>query len=603
MDDALRILTECLSTQPGVYLFRDASGQILYIGKAKNLRNRVRSYFQEARVFDAKTEALRRQVASIEHIVTDNEVEAFILESNLVKKNKPIFNIHLKDDKSFLYIKLTTNEPYPRIVLTRRLKKDGAMYFGPYVPAALAKKTVKLINRHFQLRTCDIEVDGTLPRPCLEYDMKRCLGPCVSGLCAPEEYQAAVRDVILMLQGKNEALIERLRQKMLAASESEQYEIAAFYRDRIRLIEQLAEKQKMRLQQSDDLDVFAYYKEGTRLALELFTIRGGRIIGKREFYWEDVTYFEPSEFLKEALQQYYQSHDFVPREIHLSAPIQDRELFEQWLTQRCGRKVTLLTPQRGQKQDLVQLVENNAKIAFESRFRILRPGRQALLEELQRLLELESLPSRIECFDISNIQGAETVASMVVCVDGLMKKNEYRKFRVRTVTGPDDFAAIGEVVERRYRRLQNESRPLPDLVIIDGGKGQLQAALEALHRLGLKGLPVASIAKREELLFVPGRPDPIVLPKTSPVLHLVQQIRDESHRFAVSYHRRRRSMRDMASLLDEVRGIGPKRRKRLLRNFGSLKRIEEASLAELVPFVGEKVALQIRAYFERSSSS
>lgn len=599
MDESLQTKLDNLTTGPGVYLFRDQAGRILYIGKARNLRSRVRSYFQPGRPYDLKTETLRAQIADLEHFITDNEVEAFILESNLVKRNKPLFNIQLKDDKSFLYIKLTTNEDYPRILLTRRLKKDGAMYFGPYVPASLAKNTVKLINRHFQLRTCDIEIDGNLPRPCLEYDMKRCLGPCVAGLCTKEAYDAAVRDVVLMLQGKNEALLDRLREKMLAASDQERFEIAAFYRDRIQLIEHLAEKQKMRLQQSEDLDVFAYYKEGTRLALELFAIRGGRIIGKNEFYWEDLVYFEPSEFLKEALQQYYAGNDFVPAEIHLSAPIQDSDLFEEWLSARRGRRVRVLTPQRGVKQELVELVEANARIAFESRFRILKPSRDALLQALQTTLALQAPPERIEAFDISNLQGSETVASMVVCINGLMTKSEYRKFRVHGMTSPDDFAAMRQVVGRRYRRLLQEERGLPDLVLIDGGKGQLQAARDALAELGLANLPVASLAKREEWLFVPDRSDPIVLPRTSPVLHLVQQIRDESHRFAVSYHRKRRSLRDITSMLEQIPGIGPKRKKRLLRNFGSLKRIEEASLAELIPFVGESVGGKIRQYFEK----
>lgn len=601
MDESLQTKLDNLTTGPGVYLFRDRAGRILYIGKARNLRSRVRSYFQPGRPYDLKTETLRAQIADLEHFITDNEVEAFILESNLVKRNKPLFNIQLKDDKSFLYIKLTTNEDYPRILLTRRLKKDGAMYFGPYVPASLAKNTVKLINRHFQLRTCDIEIDGNLPRPCLEYDMKRCLGPCVAGLCTKDAYDAAVRDVILMLQGKNEALVERLREKMQAASDQERFEIAAFYRDRIQLIEHLSEKQKMRLQQSEDLDVFAYYKEGTRLALELFAIRGGRIIGKNEFYWEDLVYFEPSEFLKEALQQYYAGNDFVPTEIHVSAPIQDSGLFEEWLSARRGRRVRVLTPRRGVKQDLVELVEANARIAFESRFRILKPSRDALLQALQTTLALEAPPERIEAFDISNLQGSETVASMVVCINGLMTKSEYRKFGIRGMTGPDDFAAMRQVVGRRYGRLLQEDRPLPDLVLIDGGKGQLQAARDALAELGLSNLPVASLAKREEWLFVPDRSDPIVLPRTSPVLHLVQQIRDESHRFAVSYHRKRRSLRDITSMLEQIPGIGPKRKKRLLRNFGSLKRIEEASLAELIPFVGESVGGKIRDYFERQT--
>ncbi len=595
MDSPLEAKLEILPAQSGVYLFKGARGRVLYIGKAKNLRNRVRSYFQTSRLLDHKTEVLKSRIRDLDYVVTDTEVEALILESSLVKRKKPVFNVKLKDDKAFLHIKLTINEPYPRVLLTRRIVDDGARYFGPYLPASLARNTVKIINRHFLLRTCDIVIDGKLERPCLEYHIKRCLGPCVDGLCTRQEYQQAVQDVILLLEGKNEELSARLRDNMAAAAGRQHYEAAAFYRDRMRMVQELAERQKMFMRGLDDVDVFAYHRRGHQLALQLFTLRHGKVVGKREFFWEDLEYFDPAPFLQGALQQYYLTAGFVPAEIHLPMEIEDQELISRWLTEKSGRsrKVRFQVPRRGEKHDLLLLVEENARLAFDIRFRVV-DSREGVLERLQDELGLSSLPRRIEGFDVSNIQGAETVASMVACQDGRMLKREYRKFKIRGVSGPDDFASVYEAVYRRYRRLLQEGANLPDLVLIDGGKGQLHSAYQAFSKLGIEETALVSLAKREELIFVKGQEDAIALERSNPVLQLLQEIRDEAHRFAVSYHRKRRSLRDFGSELDQIPGIGAKRKKRLLSNFGSVARIRRASERELVPFVGPKLARTLK---------
>ena len=595
---------DSIPDRPGVYLFKDSNQTVIYIGKAKSLKHRVRSYFQLSRGLDRKTEVLKKHIQDLDYILTDNELEALFLESNLVKEQKPKFNVNLKDDKAFLHIKLTVNEPYPRVLLTRRVLKDGALYFGPVLPASLARNTIKIINRHFLLRTCTLEIDGNLDRPCLEYHIKRCWGPCVQGLCTQQEYARSVKDVVLFLEGKNKELMRNLSAKMMQASDRQHYEAAAFFRDRIGMLRDLTEKQKAIQSGKDDVDVFAYYREGGRLALQLFTLRGGKIVGKREFYWEDLDFFQPSQFLGAALQQYYLTAGFIPRQIYLPVEIENQELLSQWLSQKLsehgkGRRVRIVVPQKGKKHDLLLLVERNAKIAFETRFKLLKSNKQEVLENLQKELDLAENPQRIEAFDVSNIQGAESVASMVVCQGGVMKKDQYRKFKIKTVKGPDDVLSIYEVVHRRYRRLLAEEAPLPDLILIDGGKGQLHSAYQALSKLGIEDVPLASIAKREEVIFVQGKESPLVLPHTSSVLQLVQEIRDEAHRVAVTYHRKRRSLRDFHSELDQIPGVGEKRKKRLLRNFGSLARIRQASVEELVPFVGEKLARVIRKKLKR----
>ena len=587
-----------LPDQCGVYLFRDTRQNIIYIGKGKNLRQRVRSYFQISHSTDRKTEVLKQHIWDLEFIVTDTEVEALILESTLVRKHKPKFNVNLKDDKSFLLIKLTINETFPKVLLTRRKIRDGALYFGPFLPASLARNTIKIINRHFLLRTCDLEIDGTLDRPCLEYYIKRCLGPCVRGLCSQNQYDRAVKDVILLLEGKVNELIRNLTDQMLSKSKKQQYEAAAFYRDRIGMVRELKEKQKMILNRPTDIDIFAYYREGSRLALQLFTMRKARIVGKREFYWEDLNYFHPARFLRAALQQYYLTSEFVPAEIYLPTESAEQDLIRSWLNEHQSfqkrKKVRILVPKRGHKYDLLLLVERNAKIAFERRFKISTRPKFKILEELQNRLNLAELPDRIEGFDVSNIQGNETVASMVTCVNGRMEKSNYRKYRIKTVSGPDDFSSIFEVVRRRYRRLVDEKKDLPKLVLIDGGKGQLHSAYQALSEIGIEETPLISLAKREEHIFVQGQEDPVILERNSPVLHLVQEIRDEAHRFAVSYHRKRRSLRDFSSDLDQIPGIGEKRKKRLLSNFGSVSRIRQATTEELTPFLGKKLASLVK---------
>jgi excinuclease ABC subunit C len=590
----------------GVYLYKDATGKTIYIGKAKNLRSRVRSYFQ-SRPFDRKTDALVGNIADVEFIVTDNEVEALILEATLTKKHKPRYNVNLKDDKSYPHLKLTINEPFPKVVITRRIQKDGALYFGPFLPASLARKTIDLINRTFQLRTCDIEIDGKAPRPCLEYHIKRCLGPCVKGLCTLEQYQEAVRDVRLLLEGRNKELADALEKRMVECSDQLRYEMAAKYRDLRRTVIKLSEQQKMATSPERDVDIFGYYREGPRLALQLFTMREGHIVGRREFFWEDLPgdEFDPASFLSEVLAQYY-STDYVPKEIHVPVDFEDRELLEKALTKSRGRRVKVLYSQRGEKRDLIDLAEKNAKLAFEQRFRVLKPDMKLVLEELQETLELPRFPARIESFDISHIQGAENVAGMVVSDNGKMNRSEYRKFRIRNVEGANDVASMHEAVSRRYSRLLKEGKPLPDLIMIDGGKAQLNAAAEAMRELDLDALPLVGIVKppfrhnEVAYLLVKGREDEaIYLDSHSLILRLLQMIRDETHRFAVTYHRKRRELRDFTSELTAIPGVGAKRKGRLLRHFGSIQRIARATVSELSPFVGRKTAEEIADHFER----
>lgn len=587
-----------LPIEPGCYVYRDAKNKVLYVGKAKSLRSRVRQYFQSSRFHDIKTNDLVARVADVELFVTDNEIEALALESNLIKRFKPPFNVLLKDDKQYPHIKIT-NEIAPRAIIARKIFKDGAQYFGPFLPVSLAHQTLELVNKNFMLRTCTMEINGKADRPCLEYHIRRCLGPCVKTLCTMEQYDEAVEDVRLLLEGSTADLEASLKERMLRSSDEMQYERAARYRDQIKTIERLREQQKMLKISSEDVDIFGYHREGRQLALSLFTMRSGKIVGKREFYWEDITDpFDPSAFIEGALKQYYTSGDYAPGEVYVPVEFEDQELLEEFLSKQRERRVHIFSPQRGVKRDLIDLVEKNARLNFDQRFRVQRPDMTKVLQELQDVLELPEPPARIESYDISNIQGAENVASMVVCEDGVMKKSDYRKFKIRSVEGQaDDFQSMYEVVGRRYSRLLKEEKPLPNLVLIDGGKGQLKAAAKALHELGLEALPTAAIAKKEELLFLKGREEPIRIDHHSPVIHLIQMIRDETHRFAVTYHRKRREMRDLRSELTDIPGIGPKLRTRLLRNFGSLKRVSEATVAELTPFVGPRQANRIVQHF------
>lgn len=599
-----------LPTAAGIYIHKNSAGKILYVGKAKNLRNRVRSYFQASRNLDWKTQQLVRQIADFEFIVVDSEVEALVLESNLIKKHKPRFNVMLKDDKQYPHLKLT-NEPFPKVVLTRRVVKDGSSYYGPFLPVTLARKTLNLINRTFQLRTCDIEIDGRLPRPCLEYHLKRCLGPCVKGLCTQKEYEEAARDVKLLLEGKNKELAEQLEQRMWRFAEEDKYELAAKFRDLHRTVLQLADQQKMAITADTDIDIFGFYRENQRLALQLFTMREGRIVGRREFFWEDLPEddsFDASEFLGDVLLQYY-STDFVPLEIHVPQDFEDRQPLEQLLTERRGRRVKILDPKRGRKKDLITLVEKNAQIAFEQRFRVLKPDSEKVLGELQEILELSYFPERIESFDISNISGAENVAGIAVFENGKPARSFYRRFIIKTVEGSNDVASMNEAVLRRYRRMMEEGGRLPELVFIDGGKGQLGAVAAAMRELDLEQIMLVGLVKppkrHNEIshLLVHGRENrPIPFDRNSLAFRLILQIREETHKTAVEFHRKRREKRDFTSELSAIPGIGEKRKMRLLKNFGSIERIAKASLAELRPFIGEKAASAVVEHFDRQRS-
>lgn len=594
-----------LPTASGIYLHKNEAGKIIYVGKAKNLRSRVRQYFQSSRNMDPKTRQLVRFIADFEFIVVDNEVEALVLESNLIKKHKPRFNVLLKDDKSYPHLKLT-NEPFPKVVVTRRIVRDGSNYYGPFLPTSLARKTLNLVNRAFQLRTCEIEINGKLPRPCLEYHLKRCLGPCVKGLCTQEEYLEAAADVKILLEGRNKELAKTLEQRMWQYSGEGKYELAAKYRDLHRTVLALSETQKMATTAERDVDIIGFYREKQRLALQLFTMREGRIVGRREFFWEDLPEddtFQATEFLREVLLQYY-STDYVPLEIHVPQDFDDRAILEQLLTERRGRKVRILDPKRGKNRHLVTLVETNAKIAFEQRFRVLKADSQKVLEELQELLELAYFPKRIESFDISNISGAENVAGIVVFENGKPARANFRRFIIKTVEGANDFASMHEAVFRRYRRMLDEQKSLPGLIFIDGGKGQLSAAAAAMQSLDLEQIMLVGLVKPPKQhnqishLLVHGREDqPIPFDRNSLAFRLILQIREETHKTAIEFHRKRREKRDFSSELSEIPGVGEKRKMKLLREFGSIERIAKAEAFELKPFVGARTAIEIYTHF------
>jgi excinuclease ABC subunit C len=609
-----------LPTSPGVYLYKNAEGQIIYVGKANNLRSRVRSYFLEGKLADAKTGTLLREAVDLDYVVVDNEKEALALENNLIKQKKPRYNILLRDDKTYPYIKLTIGERYPRVFPTRRLRKDGSLYFGPYFPTSLAYRLVDLIHRHFLIPSCKLDLNRYYPRPCLQYYIGRCLGPCVEGLTTPERYAEAVQDVKLFLEGRGADLTRSLQQRMTAAAAREQYELAAKYRDLISTVDLLEQKQRIAAVEGDDADVFGYHYENEMLAVNLFHMRGGKIVDKREFFWEDlppqqvqdrellgaaasggvIGGFEPGEFFSSLLKQVYLDQQYVPHTIYVPVDFEDRPTLEEVLSEGQKRHVQIHVPQRGEKRSLVDLVGQNAKQAFDQRFRVMKPAAKAIQEALQDALMLPELPTRIECFDISHIQGAETVASMVVWEDGQMKKSDYRKFIIKGVDGVDDFASMREVVTRRYKRVQEDKQKMPSVVLIDGGIGQLHAAAQALEALGVVNQPLASIAKREEIIYIQGQEDePIVLDRHSPVLHLVQLVRDEAHRFAVTFHRKRRQMRDRKTELLDIPGIGERTTKRLLQHFGSLQAVREADAAALASVVSRSQADAILRHFRK----
>jgi excinuclease ABC subunit C len=667
MDLLAKIRT--IPTEAGVYLYKNAEGEVIYVGKAKNLRSRVSSYFHEGRWEDAKTGTLVREAVDVDYIVVANNKEALALENNLIKQRKPRFNILLRDDKTYPYVKLTQGEKWPRVYVTRRLRKDGSVYFGPYFPANLAYRIVDLIHRNFLIPSCKVDLTRLHARPCLQYYIRRCLGPCVQDLTTPEMYQEAVRDVKMFLEGRPTDLAKSLRTRMEVAAGEQEYERAARYRDLISTVEQLQERQRMAAAEGDDADVFGYHYENGMLAVNLFHMRGGKMVDRREFFWEDLPefaaaepiatdpittepletaaigcpgelgspaalaeragdpegkpsraavnldgplrpslheQFHPGEFFSALLKQLYIGQPYVPRNLYVPVDFEDREELEDLLSEQSAgtaarnARVHIVVPQRGEKRSLIDLAGNNAKQSYDQRFRVLKPNARRIQEELQEVVGLPELPKRIECFDISHIQGAETVASMVVWEDGKMKKSDYRKFIIRTVQGVDDFASMREVVTRRYKRLQEEQKALPSLVLIDGGLGQLHAAAEALESIEVINQPLAAIAKREEILYVYGQEkDPIALDHHSPVLHLIQMIRDEAHRFAVTFHRKRRQMRDRATELLDIPGVGSNTTRRLLEHFGSVQAVKQADTAALSAVVTRMQAEAIRNHFNK----
>jgi excinuclease ABC subunit C len=600
-----------LPEQPGVYLWGNAAGDTIYVGKARSLRDRVRSYLG-AFGMSPRHDALLEEIARLEVIVTDSVMEALALENNLIKQRTPKFNILLRDDKNYPYLQLTTSEPFPRVLVARSVEKGDDFFAGPFLPAKLARRTMTLSHRLFGIRSCNEVITGRRARPCLEHDIGRCIAPCVVEVCSAERYGEAVASTRLLLEGRNDELITTLRGRMAAAAEGERFEEAAQLRDAMRTVQTLRDRQqKVATAQLGDRDVFGLKVGASGGAIQVFAMRGGRVVERVELATDAAALGSEGEVLQAALSQFYELR-VPPSEINLPIEIEDSEAMEEWLSARAERRVRILVPQRGDKRALVELASRNADLSYRTRFNEITAAHFDALETLREVLALPALPRRIECFDISTIQGSETVASMVVCEDGRMKKSEYRKFRVRGpggqgargqgaegASGPDDFAAMREVVQRRYRSRLEAGGPFPDLILIDGGKGQLSAAYEGLEAIGLGNLVAVGIAKKEELLFVRDRPDPIVLDEHDPALLLVQRIRDEAHRFAVTFHRKARSMRDLRSELDAVPGIGARRRKALLTAFGSLAGVRRATREELASVVGDKAAGAVIDHFAR----
>jgi len=588
---------------PGVYLYKDGSDKVIYVGKAKSLRARVRSYFNEDRLAEAKTGTLISEARDLDYILVDNEKEALALENNLIKQYQPRYNVLLRDDKTYPYIKIT-NEKHPRVFVTRRLKKDGATYFGPYFPGNLAHRLVHFIHRNFLVPSCKVDLNRYHPKPCLRYHIHLSRGPCVEGLTTPDLYAQAVRQVRLFLEGRHSVLAADLRARMEAASQEMRFEEAAGLRDLLSTVEELDQRQKMAAASGDDVDIFGYYAEPPLVAVNLFHLRNGQIVDRREFFWEDQEEFEAPEFFSSLLLQIYLEQQYVPSIIHVPVEFEDAEVMEELLREKKNRKIEIHTPQRGQKKAMLNLAQTNAKHSFDARFRVLKPSSAAIQEAVQEALNLPEPPRRIECFDISHVQGTDKVASMVVWEDGRMKKADYRKFIIRTVQGNDDFASMREVVGRRYGRLQEEGTPMPGLVLIDGGLGQLHAAADALEWIGIINQPLASIAKREEIIYVLGQEaDPIVLDRFSPILHLIQTIRDEAHRFAVTFHRTRRNARTLTSELDEIPGIGEITVRKLLKDFGSSALVRQASEEDLAKRVGKAAARKVRAHYDQPATA
>ncbi|MBM4165880.1 MAG: excinuclease ABC subunit C [Ignavibacteria bacterium] len=664
MNEALKLKLESIPTNPGVYQYKDAEGKVIYVGKAKNLRNRVRSYFQSSKNLDAKTKVLVSKISDVELIVTDNEIESLILEQNLIKKFKPRYNIMLKDDKSYPFI-VVTKEPYPRIFVTRRIFRDGSKYFGPYTDVKNMRESLKLIREIFKVRSCNYFLDAEVVRKrkvrlCLDYHIKKCDGPCEE-LISELQYNAMIDQAKQILKGKSASLIQSLEEEMQKLSDEMQYEEAAEVRDRIRGLRQYAEKQKVVDHEFTDRDVFALAIDGDDACGIVFKIREGKILGKQHFYLSNAEGRNESEMLEQILQHYYLEADFIPSEIFLPKEIENEETICKWLSECRAeskehgvRNVEIVVPKIGDKAKLVVMCATNAKLLLQD-LKLQKEKQKNFVphnvRSLHRDLRLPKLPRRIECFDNSNIQGSDAVASMVVFVDGKPKKSEYRKFKIKTVVGADDFESMKEVVFRRYKRVLEENLEMPDLIVVDGGKGQLSSAIEALNELNVASyefrvrgeqgsngvmekwrsgvtenetpstfhltpkitehatrnsqlvtIPIVGLAKRLEEIFLPNESEPILLPRSSSSLKLLQQIRDEAHRFAIAFHRSLRTKRTLQTELDLIEGIGKKRAKELLEVFGSVQGVKFATEEQLIEVVGEKVAESIKEYFEEVSA-
>ncbi len=587
---------------PGIYLMKDAKGNILYVGKAKSLSSRVRSYFQDLRRLSSRIQQMVLKVTDIDYITTATEVEALILESNLIKKHKPKYNVMLRDDKEYPYLKLSIDEEFPRLLVVRRVKKDKARYFGPYVLVKKARETLRLIYKIFPLRQSKDNLNGGYKRrPCLNYQMGRCLAPC-AGYVTKEEYWKIVKEVALFLRGRNDDLIRYLKERMKEASENMRYEEAARIRDQIAAVKSVIEKQRIISTSLEDQDILALHREGDRATLQILFVRGGKMIGDKGFNLRGIEGIEAKEILSSFIKQYYGRDVFIPKEILIMEDIEDLPLLEKWLSEKKGVKVSIFVPKRGKKRDLVIMAAKNAMYSFSIAFDSKR-SEDSILEGLKRSLNLSNIPRRIEAFDISNISGTTPVGSMVSFLDGKANKEGYRRFRIRDIEGADDCGMMAEVIRRRYSRLSEKGETMPDLIILDGGKGQLNTGLRVLRELKVKDIDVIGIAKGEDrrdpktdVIYQPSLKEPILLPLNSHERHLLQRIRDEAHRFAITYHRRLRDTDSLHSIIEDVSGIGKKRMHTLLTHFGSLKSLREASVEEImrVSHINVKIAKEIK---------
>ncbi|HEY64982.1 MAG TPA: excinuclease ABC subunit UvrC [Caldilineae bacterium] len=622
LSEELQLKLDTVPSRTGVYLMKNARGEVIYVGKAVNLRSRVRSYFQLSASHGARTRRLVEEVADLEWIVTDTELEALILENELIKRYQPRYNVRLKDDKNYPYIKIHWQDDFPKVSIVRRMAQDGARYYGPFTSAAAVRQTLDALRRVFPFLDCNREITGQDRRPCLYYHIKRCAGPCI-GAVSREEYWEIIQGLCDFLEGKTERVLADLQHKMHQAAETWQFERAALYRDQIRAAEQIVESQKVVSTRQEDEDViaFAYDPRQDEACVQVFLIRRGKLIGRETFVLDGVALEEDGELLAAFLKQFYDEAAYIPPRILLPQEPEEREIIEQWLRSKRGARVILKVPRRGAKRKLVDMAMENAQEtlqALQAQWQADTHRQTQALAELQEYLGLDSPPSRIECYDVSTLQGTNTVGSMVVFAKGVPLKSDYRRFNIRSVGQagqPDDYAAMREMLRRRFRRAVEAAENLdpgqkarkrdaawtrlPDLVIVDGGKGQLTVALEVLEEYGLREVvPVAALAKQREEIFLPGRSEPVILPRGSDALHLVQRIRDEAHRFAITHQRTRRRKSTLASALDGIPGIGPKRRQALLRRFGSLEAIRQASLEELaaVPGMNRAAAQQLKAH-------